>query len=208
MRYTESEVEAKIRDTMKQYKKQKKEAQKLRTTFLQGKAEAMAEENNTKVEKILKQLLAHEAQRTSARRIKATLGKLSSGSVTKVDVQTAEGRVEEVTTKEGIERACMEENEKKYRQTQNTPCMKEPLLNDLGYLGTTEECEQILRGTYQPPQGTNKYTRELLQHMQRLPLKYPPPKAGITTQMFKEGWKKIKEDTSAASISGINFSHM
>ena len=208
MKLLRFEVEAKIRDTMSRYKKQKKEAQMLRTTFLQGKTEAMAEESNTEVEKILKQLLTHEAQRTSARRIKAALGKLASGSVKKVDIETAEGNIEEVTTKEGIERACMEEKEKKYRQTQNTPCMREPLLSDLGYLGTTAECDQILEGTYNPPPGTNEYTRELLQHMKCLPLKYPPPKAEITTQMFKQGWKKIKEDTSAASISGVHFGHM
>jgi hypothetical protein len=86
--------------------------------------------------------------------------------------------------------------------------MQEPLLSDLGYLGTTAECNQILEGTYNPPTGTNEYTRELLQHMKRLKLKYPPPKAVITTQMFKQGWKKIKEDTSAASISGVTFGHM
>ena len=208
MGYSEKEVEAKIRDTMKKYKKQKKDAQRLRTTFLQGKATAMAEENNTEVEKILKQLLDHELQRTAARRIKATLGKLTNGSVTKVDVEQDDGRVIEETTKEGIERACMEENEKKYRQTQATPCMQEPLLSELGYLGITASCDQILEGTYQPPPGINQYTRELLQHMQRLPIQYPSKKATITTPMFKEGWKKIKENTSAASISGVTFGHM
>jgi hypothetical protein len=101
MKLSKSEVEAKIRDTMSRYKKQKKEAQMLRTTFLQGKAEAMAEESNTEVEKILKQLLTHEAQRTSARRIKATLGKLASGSVTKVDIETAEGILKKLQQKKG-----------------------------------------------------------------------------------------------------------
>jgi hypothetical protein len=37
---------------------------------------AMAEEKHTDVEKILKQLDTHEKQRISARKIKATLGKL------------------------------------------------------------------------------------------------------------------------------------
>jgi hypothetical protein len=208
MGYTVHEVEAKIRDTMKVYKTQKKEARMLRTTFLQGKASAMAEENNTAVEKILKQLVDHELQRTAARRIKATLGKLTSGSVTKVDVEQEDGRMIEETTKEGIERACMEENEKKYRQTEASPCMQEPLCSELGYLGISESCNQILAGTYQPPEGTNIYTRELLQHMKCLPIQHPIDKAEITTQMFKDGWKKIKENTSAASISGVTFGHM
>jgi hypothetical protein len=168
----------------------------------------MAEENNTVAEKILKQLLDQERQRTSARRIKATLGKLSGGSVTKIDIEHENGQVEEVTTKEGIERACMDENEAKYRQTQNTPCMQEPLLDDIGYLGTSDSCEKILDGTYQPPRGTNVYTRELLEHMKRLPISHIYPHAGISTSMFKEGWKKIKEQTSAASISGVTFGHM
>ena len=168
-------IERNIKITMTLHKQQKREAQELRTTFIQGKASAMAEENNTAVEKILKQLLDHEMQRTSARRIKAAQGKLSGGSVTKIDIEHENGQVEEITTKEGIERACMDENEIKYRQTQNTPCMQEPLLSELGYLGTSEACEKILDGSYQPPRGTNTYTRELLAHMQRLPNQQPPP---------------------------------
>ena len=150
----------------------------------------MAAEKNIEVEKILKQMNLQEKQRVSARRIKAVLGKLNGGSITKVDVEQDNGTIEEITTKEGIESACMEENELKYRQTQQSPCMIEPLASELGYLGITDSCEKILEGSYIPPEGVNRYTRELLQHMQRLLLQHAPPKAEISTEMYKEGWKK------------------
>ena len=208
MSYSIKEVENKIVETMKTYKAQKKVAQSLRTSFLQGLADAMAEEKNTEVEKILKQLNTHERQRTSARRIKATLGKLHGGSITKVDIEHGDGSIEEITTKEGIEEACMNENENKYRQTQMSPFMKEPLLSDIGYLGNTKACEDILRGRYTVPEGVNIYTRELIHHMRSLPLNHAPPIAEIPTHTFTAGWKKMKEATSAASVNGLHMGHM
>jgi hypothetical protein len=83
----------------------------------------------------------------------------------------------------------MEENESKYKQTQQSPSMQEPLVSDIGYLGMTEECEKILEGTYTIPEGVNQYTRELPEHMKQLPLYHhnPPSKAEISTKTFKEG---------------------
>ena len=208
MSYSIQEVDNKIVETMRKYKEQKKVAQALRTSFLQGLADAMAEEKNTEMEKILKQLATHERQRTSARRIKAILGKLHGGSITKVDIEKEDGSIEEITTKEGIEEACMQENEYKYRQTQQSPFMQEPLLSDIGYLGTTDACNDILAGSYNIPEGVSTYTRELIHHMRRLPLQHAPPQAEIPTATFKSGWKKMKEATSAASTNGLHMGHM
>jgi hypothetical protein len=85
----------------------------------------------------------------------------------------------------------MQENQKKFLQTRNTPCMREPLRSALGSIGETDACKEILRGTYNPPPHTPISTRELLAQLNK-PQAFisPPPPAQVTTAMFQEGWKK------------------
>jgi hypothetical protein len=51
----------------------------------------------------------------------------------------------------------MEENEQQFRQANNTPCMKSPLVEDFGYLGIGDNARAVLDGTYVPPPGTSEY---------------------------------------------------
>ena len=52
-------------------------------------------------------------------------------------------------------------NDKKFRQTNDTPPMTS-LKNILGFLGTTKEAHQILKGTYKIPSTIDIYTTKLL----------------------------------------------
>jgi hypothetical protein len=128
--------------------------------------------------------------------------------VTKVEVLGNNMETIEITTKTGIERACMDENRAKFHQTRNTPCMREPLFSLLGRFGDTNACRDILRGDFTPPDDTPPFTREFLDQLQQPhPLQYPPPTARISTNTFQEGWTKMKEYTSSG-ISGIHFGHL
>jgi hypothetical protein len=190
------------------YWKFKKHATEERETFLEDKAKEIAKESGSKKANIIKQLITREKQREASRRIKCTLHKIKNSGISKVDVETATGGTIEITTKAGIENACMQENRNKFLQTRNTPCMREPLRSALGHIGETEVCKEILRGTYNPPPHTPIYTRELLTQLNK-PQAFisPPPSAQVTTSMFQEGWKKMNEYTSSG-ISGIHFGHM
>jgi hypothetical protein len=77
--------------------------------------------------------------------------------------------------------------------------MREPMQNALGFLGNTEAGKNILRGVYEPPQGTPIYTQEILRQLQL--------QASMTTKEFQSGWKRMKEKTSSG-ISGLHFGHM
>jgi hypothetical protein len=185
----------------------KKKAKELRLTFLQSKASDLAQANDLEEENVYTQLIAREAQRNTARKIKFVLNRNNPGGVTKVSLRNERGQWEETTSKEAIEKGCAQENELKYRQTENTPCMSGQLVHDLGYLGNTSASQDILDGVYNPNHDINTYTREFLDHLKYDPRAHiNPPIEVITTNEYVQGWGKKKENTSAGK-SGWTFSH-
>ena len=202
------EIKSNIQTAYKSYWKVKKEAKQHRLNYLERKAQDIADESGTDATNVYKQLMQRESQRLAARRVKYTLRKLKGGSVTRIEVPMANNQWREVTSKQGIEHGCIQENIKKYRQTEDTPCMINPLREELGYTGTTMATEEILQGTYTYPTGTSRYSRELLQEFSRKEtLSTLPPDPIVTTDEFVQGWQKMKEQTSSG-ISGLHFGHM
>lgn len=197
-----------VTEAKAQYNATKAQAETLRQTFLHRKAKDIAHEKDLPEYSVYKQLISGEEQRQAARRIKYTLQKIHGGGVSRVEMKDNDGTTKVLTQKVEIEEACMKENEKKYMQTSNTPCMTGQLQRDLGYDGLTPSGEAILNGTYEPPPGTGQYTRELLQQLKMVDTIFDTvPEAKMTTTQFREGWKKIKEQTSAG-ISGTHFGHL
>ena len=94
--------------------------------------------------------------------MKQTFGKLNGAGITTAWVTKDDGTVIEYTSKEDIERACHEENEKKFSQTNNTPVMRGTLAEEIGFDGTSEVCKLILNGEYVPPPDTDVYTEAYL----------------------------------------------
>ncbi len=117
------------------------------------------------------------------------------------------GEIEEITTKEGIERACMKENETKYQQTKGTPCMIEPLRSLLNFDAETQTGKEILEGKFITPEDTPLYTQEFFDQMKKPEGNLDFKETYILQDDFREGWKKMKEKTSAG-ISGMHFGHM
>ena len=73
----------------------------------------------------------------------------------------------ELTQKEEIKNACHEENKKKFKQTSNTSAIKGLLAKDLGFIGNSQACSQILNG-YSLPIGTDEYTKDYLKALHKL----------------------------------------
>ena len=88
----------------------------------------------------------------------------------------------------------MAENHDKYLQTSNTPFMKGQLQRDMGYDGLTSAGEEILNGTYIPPPETGRYTKEFIQQLKKAhPTGAEHPTAMISTEQFKDRWKKLRK---------------
>ena len=75
------------------------------------------------------------------------MGKSKSRGLLKVSV-LENGEQVELVEKSEIKNAVYKENELKFMQTNLIPVIIEPLISDLGFLGNTECCEEILAGTY------------------------------------------------------------
>jgi hypothetical protein len=66
-----------------------------------------------------------------------------------------------------VEQLIIKNNAACFRLTEGTPPIMEPLLLDLGYLAKTAAADKILQGTYIFPQGTDKYTADLMKFLQQ-----------------------------------------
>ncbi len=135
----------------------------------------------------MKQLIVREKQREASRRIKATLQKLRKSGITTVDIINPQGDTIELTTKQDIEQACMNENKEKFLQTQHTPCMREPLRSLLGRYGDTEFAKTILSGQVNLPPNTPQYTTEFFRQLKRAPIENNNITNHISKDNFQEG---------------------
>jgi len=82
----------------------------------------------------------------------------------------------------------------------------EPLLLDLGIIGTQQEqFDQLATGLYQLPQDAPNNAKQLLPLLER-PAEITDCPCMITPEQHRQGWMKAKESTSL-SLSGVHFSH-
>ena len=95
-------------------------------------------------------------------------GRLGNSRVTKLWYTDDDGSRVECNTQHAMENACFQENETRFSQSETTPPMQEPMVSELGYLADTPEAEQVLQGCYLPPEGTDKYMKDLLEEL-RMP---------------------------------------
>jgi len=100
----------------KQYKSLKKEAEHHRQTWLEGLASALAQQGNTSAASHLQQLRTQEQQRRDARQIWRATGKLRPGGLLHVVAPNEHGDWVELTSRTEIEQACLQENERHFRQ--------------------------------------------------------------------------------------------
>ena len=188
-----------------------KEAIKMRQKFQGTLAEAIALKNDTDVETEAKKLRTQEKQRRQGRNVKRMLGKLGNSRVTKLFYTENDGTRVQCDTQLAMERACFEENESRFSQSDMTPPMVSPILDELGILGDTDAIEQILEGNYVAPEGTDPYMKELLEEM-RMPaaIRNSVQAEGtisttISAAENKSGWKKRK--IASAESTGLTMDH-
>ena len=143
------------------------------------------------------------------------MGQSQNGAVDWIEVEE-DGNVEEdgeaILTRyddqQNVERILMENNSKRFRLTETTPPVQEPLVGLLGYLGDTEAARQILDGTFVCPPELNFETRLFIEGLRVTSPEIMSNK--ISNSESKDGyqkyWKRAKERTSS-SISGLHFGH-
>ena len=109
-----------------------------------------------------------EAQRQAWSRIHRIDGTARTGmGQTRVETVKEIWIYEEQTEQTDIEKACLNENEARFTQSKNNPCMISPLVDELGLLGTGVAADSILEGNYIIPEGVDPGVQTVFDNLQR-----------------------------------------
>jgi len=127
-----------------------------RSSWIEELATARAMEGKNTVATEVKQLLQRETQQRDARLIRRVNGRLRSGGISSVIAPVGNNSAGiEVTDKEGIERALLDENQRRFNQASGTPFMTSPLYDAVGPLGISKCAQETLAGTFEVPEGVD-----------------------------------------------------
>jgi hypothetical protein len=189
------------------FKKSNSEA--ARDTFLDGLVDEILKEGDQKKESILKMLKTWEFIRQMHKCVTWAFDDSHKGLIMFVVVDDENGNLVEKCSKEDVEKACMEENEKRFHQANDTPFMHSPLVEEFRYLGISPNVEAVMNGTYAPPPGMDKYAVKLLKQLQMPESVRNAPKvpAIIMMKQHVQGWKRAKEKTTSG-LPLLHFGHM
>jgi hypothetical protein len=111
----------------------------------------------------------------------------------------------ELTQRQDIEQALIQELSVRFNQAADTPFQSEPLLSTVGPLGTTDATGQILHGSLQLPENTDEWAAKLIPFLQQqIPTVEP---TDLTPWQYASSWKKVRAKTSAGP-SGLTIPHM
>jgi hypothetical protein len=159
----------KLKNAMKKWKQYSKSEEAEDTnTFLQKKAKTIAEEKNTMMEKITKQLRLREDKKRSATQIKIVWSKLRSGGLSRVTYLDDNGLIHESTGREHLEELCNNSKEVKLQQTSDIPFMTGALQGGVECLGIGPSVCLILDGTYEPLTELDEYTKKLIKQFRKI----------------------------------------
>jgi hypothetical protein len=204
---TLEEAQQKYEECDKAYAQLKKRAPELRHEFLCSRASNATGDVEPASQKAAQQQLRTERQRREARHLRQVLGNAPGGAISKIEVATGDS-FEEVSVQADVEHHTMAMCSARFRLTEDTPPMTEPLRSELGYLGITAAARQILAGTYVPPPGVDTITRQFLSALKASAPLDPANRISceITRQDFQQHWRRAKERTSS-SLSGLHYGH-
>jgi hypothetical protein len=155
------------KEAIRDLRKSKLKATKWQKIHNRTLESALAKANRTTVQAERRNLNQIKTQSRQSHQKRCMNGKFQSSGLSKIEKNFQEdGVVITHTSKQGIEIACANQNINKYSQTEDTPPMTEPLLSNIGYLAETPEAQQILDGTYDPPNNLDPYAKKLLEELQ------------------------------------------
>ena len=200
---TFDELGKQLQKATKNYKEAKEKAADSRKTFLTNLAEAKERNGEGKKAKIILQLQKTEEQRKQYRSLLPLCKKFQQNlGTTSVIVTMPDNTTVELTDQEGMIKAIVNENRKKFHQSETScPFLNFPLLHEFGPYGTTKNIEKVLSGTYVCPENTDEFTKLFIQTCKAKEVKTQLER---TPAYYKNSWKKMKEKTGTHDI---HFGH-
>jgi len=146
LRYSIQQIKENHEEAMKKYYELKPTDLKLRDKWIETLAAHRADTHGTSFAQEIRQLCQREKIRYAFCHIRWC----SSNNVTSLSVlelhQVENGVTTTLSTKEQVEGAIIEANDKKYRQTNNKPLMS-VLHHEVDFIGDLTACQDILNGS-------------------------------------------------------------
>ena len=144
-----------------------------------------------------------------AGKIRFLRGKTQDTGTTMVSVTLADGGTLDITGKEAIECAIIQNNTLKFQQSHQRPFYNRPLNWEFGYKGTTMAASSVLAGLYDPDTNVPTFEKLLLEALHKpdsiQDLGSMPN--GIPLMDYKRFWCKARENTSSYP-DALSFSTM
>ena len=180
----------------------------LRQQYLSTRLQEEIAKKNKEHAARLQEILRNEAQKKTWRNIHRVTKPNKNGSAVVVEVPQTHGPPVVCDTKETVEAAIAEENSKRFSLANSAPICQGALFELLGFSANTETAEQILEGTWIPPEDTDGPTLIILKEIARIWGKMQNGEVNIiiSQEYFQHYWKRVKERTSS-SFSGLHFGH-
>jgi hypothetical protein len=198
-------AEKKRDNARKQYGIVKRQFKQLRTGFRDQLATSRALENNTKAASEIRNIIHREEIRDMHKKIKWMRGRCKGDSTDSVIITKPSGRQKLITNREALEQSILQENERKYHQTEGQcPLMENFMLDHLGTMATTPAASQIVQGSYKIPSTVGKATRNFLKACQR-PKDFKLPEFDhCSKDQYIRAWRKARESTGSGKL---HFGH-
>jgi len=207
--FTEQDAHAQLKEAYRLYYSQKGRDKELRQTALENLAEAIAERGNISHSQVLKSLREREKQRTTDKKIRYLQGTLRTGSTTMVMIVDQEGNKINLTKKQDIEQAILDNNLSKFLQSSKTPFYLTPLKEEFGFKGLTSSAQAVLAGVYDSNHNIDTRILEVIKQRQ-LPESVRELRATpmhMSLESYRRFWKKAREET-ACFPGPLSFSTM
>eukprot|EP00957_Ditylum_brightwellii_P154399 11749351-Ditylum_brightwellii.AAC.1 len=160
---------------MRKYYQLKKKCGPMRSTLFEERIKALELEGEVEEAKKLHKMLANEKERECAARLRSLKEKENRAGVRSVQKEITTKRTDgtvicnsngkslveivEISEQKELERACIEEVNRRSRISEETPPMISPIIDLVGYTGVTDRADQILLGTSPKIPGIDKYTQ-------------------------------------------------
>ena len=186
------------RSAFRVYKSYAYDSEQKRKDFLERLADDQAAAGNITKANAINQLNLNEESRRIHSNVKAAT-KDFLGAPYHMELQNEDGSFLS-TDRDQIEIALIQEYEAKYRLSESSPFLHEPLSSMLGHMAITPSSQQILDGTFVCPPSINKHTKKFITHlkMDDKVRKRGKNRIPITLQDSLAFWKKIPEKVSSS----------
>eukprot|EP00978_Attheya_sp_CCMP212_P042826 scaffold268231_cov51-Attheya_sp.AAC.1 len=140
------------------------------------------------------------------RAIKRAVGGKKGGTVKEIEVMV-DGESIVCSNETEVVSAITENNVARFNLTIHTPLMQTTMTTLLGYMADTKTAEQILDGSFVPPDSLDFHTqRKVLLLQQPTEENLPLINTTITKEDFQDYWEKANEKISS-SWSQLHFGH-